>query len=568
MKRWIALLVAIALLGGAVLSDLTWRKRKQERLLRDDVEAVDRYVDIGVILKVVRADDAGAELLTGRPRLRVIREHHFGGILDTRSNPPDLVGRSRDPVTWFCSEDQEPVILHADEDPLGQLVYGSEGAGKTSVFPMWHYLRWLEHLGEGREGGQTAPTKPRLKMARDEFVRYWPQSWYRHMVADDVFVLCDGSRIQLRSTKQQSKESGSPIQGFNWSWCGRDEGQDQTDRHEDIESRGRAAKRGVYKQLVTATAKDSSVWRTFREMLLSSGKWIKRTLLGLRSPFVWPAFWADKKLTMSPREYSRRVLAEDVGVELAVYYGWQRDRNTVTRATLTLATDVTAAIYSDYTPYSRPRSRFVIGVFHDPGNIFNTSEVVRLYVIDGVPTWVVVGELQTEQTTQRQHARQLREYLRKNFDVEHNDTDDAPKALVFIDPHGRGETKTDYLSVYGAFQAEGFAPFSPAPETGRIFRKPRIEMVNRLLTNEAGQVRLRVLVDRQGTPVAPVLVDAFETMEKRHGDDDPEGVRRKNEQDKTHGPAAVGYGLWLFEQEAITTITVRRAIAATKRAAA
>ena len=50
-------------------------------------------------------------------------------------------------------------------------------------------------------------------------------------------------------------------------------------------------------------------------------------------------------------------------------------------------------------------------------------------------------------------------------------------------------------------------------------------------------------VPTEGEPIAPVLVDAFETLEKREGEDDPEGVRPKDETDKTHAPAALGYGL-------------------------
>jgi hypothetical protein len=191
-------------------------------------------------------------------------------------------------------------------------------------------------------------------------------------------------------------------------------------------------------------------------------------------------------------------------------------------------------------------------------------------VIGNVPTWHVVGEFQTKQTTARQHARGLVEYL-QTFGVEHRverqgrrlPDPDSPKALIVCDPHGKGEDETDYDSVYRAMQHEGLDVISPS--SLRIRRRPRIEMVNRLLSDATFEPRLVVATDAQGQPRAPRLVEAFETLEKRPGDDDPEGLRRKDEADQTHAPACIGYGLWLFEREMATAETVRLALAAARR---
>src|SRR5207302_659709 len=104
---------------------------------------------------------------------------------------------------------------------------------KSTVLAMWHALQVLRHLGERREGGQTAPTEKRLEIVRREMERLYPSSWYRYKTQHKRLEFCDGSRIQLVSTHRQSQGQGSPIQGFNWSWAGGDEAQDQTESHED-----------------------------------------------------------------------------------------------------------------------------------------------------------------------------------------------------------------------------------------------------------------------------------------------------------------------------------------------
>ena len=135
-------------------------------------------------------------------------------------------------------------------------------------------------------------------------------------------------------------------------------------------------------------------------------------------------------------------------------------------------------------------------------------------------------------------------------------TVDGPLAITFCDPHGKGEGQTDYQSVYMAFQKEGLDVFDPAPVTKRIKRRARIEMVNRLLGAQAPRL---VVAHVHGTPVAPRLVEALKSLQKRPGDDDPEGTQRKDINDQTHAPCAASYCLWPFEQEALTASTVAMA---------
>ena len=583
---------AVFVLLLLVLTAASFRRREFQRWLDDETAAPDRYVDAHVRLHVVVQDPSGAELVPGKPLLRIVDTYYLGAWIDTKSSPPRLMSGSTWAADtecdlgwgqdWYCSQEQADALLHDDPEKLGQLVYGSEGAGKTRALAMWHYIRWLENIGHQREGGQTAPTGKRLEFVRKEMLLLFPESWYRYKISDDVFVMCDGTRIQLVSTYRQSKAQGSPIQGFNWSWCGRDEAQDQIDVHEDIESRGRSAPGGLYWQLATATAKDDSAWRDLRDILIASDAWLKRSLSIFRSPFTSTRFLADKAKTMDVREFRRRYgdpktgEVSDLLPELAVYFGWDRKRNFVPYPQI--ATDVTAAVLAGYQSYTRRGARFAIGVGHDPGSIYNTSTIWKLLMLwheqtrTHVPTWTCVGELQTKQTTAREHAKQLKRKLQDEFFVE---LADSSKALIFCDPHGRGDTDTDYQTVYMAFQGEGLDVFNPAPMTKRISRSARIGMMNRLMRGtaekfldgadeNAGVSRLAI-AHIGGRSCAPKLVEALETLQKQPGDDNPEGTHKKNEDDKTHAPASAAYFLWPFEQEAATANTVSVALADARR---
>lgn len=564
MKRHlplVALVALLAFLGGSVLSNLTWRKRKLVRDLRAEVFAPDRYVDIGVVLKVVVAAPAGDELLEGKPRLRVIREHHFGGILDTRCNPPRLVGPSVAPVTWFCSEDQEPVILHGDDDPLGQVVYGSEGAGKTTSLVMWSYLRWLEHLGEGRQGGITAPTQTRLGLVLGEIRQLFPAEWFRFHTSTSILTFCDGTTIRLVSTYQQSEAQGSRIQGFNLSWNARDEGQDQVDVHEDIEARGRAAKHGRYKQLITATAKDDPDWRTLRDRLDAAlddqGKhlWIRRTLFGRRSPFVHPTFWEHKRATMSPREYARRVECKDLGPERATYYNWSRETNLIT---------VPDFGWDDVTSVELRASgaNFLVLGGHDPGTLFDVTlflkayrTITRLNEKPKRPFWVVLDELTTELNTTEFHIKRLLSKVRERWhcnmlDARDVPVADGPQVLIRCDPAGNTDNKTD-RSVYVKFANAGIrckpaAYNAEGDGHGRVPKDPGIELVNTLFLSESGERRLFVARKTDGAPAAPRLVAALETSQRDHAG--KAETQRKNLQDCSHWPAALRYALWAVER--------------------
>jgi hypothetical protein len=97
-RAWLAI-AAIAV--AVMMTSSAMRRRQLVQPLEEAVSGVDRLVDAGIALHVVVADDEhGAELVPGSPKLRVIRTHRFGGIIDTSARPPYVCAMSLDPVHW------------------------------------------------------------------------------------------------------------------------------------------------------------------------------------------------------------------------------------------------------------------------------------------------------------------------------------------------------------------------------------------------------------------------------------------------------------------------------------
>ncbi len=569
MILWVA--IAALIVGALLLTNTSWRRRQIIRDLAANVEGSDRFVDVGVTLRVVVQDPNGAELIEGKPKLRVLREHRFGGMVDTKLATPDIIGPSQSPRIWYCSEDQERIVLHPDSDPLGQLVYGSEGAGKTTALVIWTYLRWLELLGEHRTIGIFAPTSKRIETVLNEIVQQFPRAWFHYQASTGILRMCDATNVRLVSTYQQSKAQGSNVQGFNLSAAARDEGQDQVAVHEDIEARGRSARDGRYKQIITATAKDDPEWRTLRDQLDAAKRkdgaplWIRRTLFGRSSPFIATSFWDAKLATMSRREYDRRVLAKDVGPERATYPDWSREQNLITVPEIGW-TDVTA----NELRANGPANNLLIG--YDPGTLWDVSLPIRAFARNqdyqayargnARPFWVVIGELNTEQSTTELHITKLLEYVRKGWGLNLLNSSgkvspDAPQILVRADPSGESDNKT-HKSVYTQFANAGIR-IKPAAWNatntghGKVPREAGVEVINTLIRNAAGETRLFIARKPDGSPIAPKLCAALESSE-RDSDGKAENAR-KGAQDVSHWPAALRYALWAIERPRLQLLT-------------
>lgn len=553
--------------------------RQLERELEAEITAFDRYIDIGVTLHVIARDSSGVPMVPGvAAPMRIIRTHVLGGMLDTKASPPAICGPSIAPRVWFCSEDQEPVILHSDEELLGQLVYGSEGSGKSTAIAMWLYCRWLEMIGEGREIGAVAPTKRRMKMVRDELFKLWAADWYEFKKSLELLVLADGTRIQWVSTKKQSTAGGSPLQGFNWSAGAQDELQDIDDEiHDDMGQRLRAAKNGRGKRIGSCTAKETSAFRNRRDMMLKSGEWVKRTMLIARSPFIDPSYIERRRREISDREFRRRFEAIDLPPDAATYPAFAREHNLIAmpasaREIISNVADVLGVPMNQWVDVTaRELSRWgdnlqMLGG-HDPGSLHDVTELLKAFDVtflqkDGTikiyVCWVVVDEVTTDHTTTEQHVTKLLERLRtrwKLHQLDHNGNPSASsgKLLIRADPYGNNDSKPD-RSCYTLFRNAGITTHPAAyshdgSKPGRVPKNEGIELVNTLFCNAAKLRRLYVALNADGSPVAKRLVQALEEDER-----DLAGkaeVQRKDKNDLSHWPAALRYALWAIERPRI-----------------
>jgi hypothetical protein len=554
---------AVVILAAAVLvSSLAWKRRAVERQIEADADETDRYVDMGVTLTVVEMDRERANAmeraggwLPDVPPVKIVDTLNLGGMLDTWQG--EIVGPSVNPRQWRCSPQQAPLILHDDDAPLWSLVQGSEGAGKSTTGAMWLYMRVLEHVGHNREIGVTAPVRARLGHVIKAIGKLWDPKWYRWKERDQSYRFRAGPLVQLVSAHQQSEDAGSPIQGANWVACLSDELQDHHDRNDDIVARGRDAPGGRYKRLCTSTFKDSSEWRDFRDVVAKSPEWRFAKLLGLDSPFQWPRWWATIKAGgITDREWRRRVLAMDVGLEAQLYHCWSRKLEDGSPGNLRPiplgADDVTAEVLAPYLP----RGGVLIG--HDPGKRQHVSMFLKAYRFRGERTirWFVVDEVTTNDATIEKHVAEVMERVRKAWRCNLKSSLDgrpdpyAPQALVRIDPHTRSGDEHPGRDLYAVWRNAGLvaraAAYNPgASDPAVIKRESRFDMMNTLLCDVNGERRLLVACDDQGSYRAQKLVKALESMER-----DAAGkgeADKKDGNDLSHWPAAVGYALWQIE---------------------
>lgn len=526
-------------------AETKWKERKLLQRL-EGRHSSERFVDFGIRCHVVRQDlDSGRVVFPGRPPVRVVDTREHGGLVDPYRRV--YVGPSRNPLVWYVSEAQAP-LLFGETGRSKTLVFGAAGAGKTNLLakrPVWLAINFaMQGLCEFAplRIGVTAATVQRLDEAIAALYEVCRPEWFHHQQDKGYFTLRCGVRLDLRATKEQSAATGSPIQGQNWAAHVGDEYQDQTHAHKHIVSRGRSAPYGVYRQLVTATAKDSAVWRDFRDGL-SEDLWSVHKLKGWSNPFVWPDFWEQQKKEMSDREYRQMVLAEDVPPERAMFPAWKRGRN-LQPLPLIGAKDVTKQVTNGYS----------ILVGHDPGTLRTVSVLLKAYRLRGENrhSWFVIGELSTVQTTTEEHADQLVSLLHEwHCQLPGEDED---RALVRVDPWTQSDAGT-HESVYRQLRAAGLKTVSAnyrnigtTSKPAKVHVAASVEMVNRLLCSAAGETRLYLALDEEGKPMARQTARALELAEWK-----PDGYRenvRKDDKrtDWSDYHSALRYALWSLER--------------------
>jgi len=567
----------------AVTASIGVRERRVEKALAS-VTSSDR-IDMGIELHVVRKSPDGKKVRTPTAA-NTVRVVPLGGMVQIGGTPEGwdfeagdpppafYVGPSEKPARWMCSEAQERLILHGPNDPTWALIQGSEGAGKSVALVMWTAVRVLEHVGRSVTGAITVPTTPRFRAVKKEIAKVWPAHWYRWKERDHAYAFHVGPSVQIVSAVQRSEAGGSPLQGDSLEWCASDELQDHFGLEADIMSRGRGSDR--YLRLCTSTSKDYSEWRDFRATVQGSPMWTFARMLGMDSPFVDADFWQNirRSGTVTEREWRRRYLAEDVGPERQVYFNWRRTFEGGNPASLRAippgAEDVTAEVMRQW----GPNIGLLIG--HDPGTRQHVSVFLKAYRFasqrDAWPRWFVVDEVTTPEATVHAHATQVLARVRERWRCELLDREgrpslDCPRVLVRIDPatvsgdaHPGDDVYAMWRSLKMQARAAAYKVGGSTPIT--IKRNSRIDMVNTLLaaTATAGEVRrLFVAVNPDGSVAAPKLVKALETMETNEAGRAEQD--RKDADDLSHWPAALGYALWSVEARRLG-LTIDKAEAA------
>lgn len=486
--------------------------------------------------------------MPGKPRVSPVGSVlKFGGVVDTKLETPRRIGRSRYPQRWYCSEQQLPIILHGTDCKSGQIVEGGMGAGKTTLGVMWTYLRWIDHLGQFREGAITAPTESRLDVVLREVFGLFPQTWYQYSSGTNVIKLCDGTLIRGVSTYRQSAAQGSRVQGYNWSWLFADELQDQIAEFINSIARLRSGREGGAPRLGTATAKDDPSYRDLKDKLHASGQWTQRRLLGPDSPFVHADHWEAMRKITTDRDYRRLVLAEDIPPESRLYNTFDRKENV--RPIPLRARKVTSVAL--YRKNNNPEQQMLLG--HDPGAAKAATVWLDAYALPGHGDdlfWWVRLEHFTHHRSAEVHATEVLDMTRKHFGL---NVPGRPGVVhVRSQPLGGAEDKPDQ-NIKRIWDRVGlemkFAQYNQAAVgCGQIKKESRIGMVNTLFCNAEGKRRLFIECDDRGVSVAPRLVEALEVME-RDALGRPERDEKDVKHDKSDLPAALGYALWPFERE-------------------
>jgi hypothetical protein len=306
---------------------------------------------------------------------------------------------------------------------------------------------------------------------------------------------------------------------------------------------------------VTVTPKDDPGYRVFRDKIATlTEDWKIQFVLGPNSPFVDAKHWAVCKREYSLRKYQRVVLAMDVASENVVYWAWSHDENIRPIQQVPRWPDVTRHELN-----KRAQGQYEILVGFDPGRLYDVSLLLKAYQpptgprakAPPPPVWFIVGEVTTERSSTDHHCGALLRVLREQWGC--NLTSDGPQAFVSADPYGdtaNDEEQPD-VTVYRTFAKYGLHIKAAAYKAGstkpaKVPKEGRLEMINKLLCNAAGERRLFVACNDNRQPCAPKFVEAVERLE-RDGDNRAERDR-KDANDLTHWPCAVGYALWAIEK--------------------
>ncbi len=476
-----------------------------------------RYFDMGFRFRVWVRGAKGPEAAELLPRV-------YGGVYDrlrARYVAPPVNVREI-PVTRaqveFCTSTDEGIIR--------EMLLGAPGAGKTFALGALG-ARWFLERPNSTWGAVGATNDRRMILWNRFLSLFSPFGWVEECPEKQKEIrLYNGTIVQVIAAAAPSKQTGSPIQGRDWSGALVDEHQSiGKESHQEIDARGRRAGK---KYRVCSSATNQTHLAEFRVELerfkLNQNHRIHR-VPGKENPFVDPEFYEGLRSRYSARDYEALIEGKDVPLESLVYHQFSYTNNV--RPRMAHGVDITKRLTKQIVGRAYP----YIGA-QDFGVLVNATEILKAYEDPETkePRWWVVDEIASVREIAQSHARKI---LRKY---------PSDAILIIADPHLN--TSDADKSDYAAFRNEGL-DIVRARE-GKIAIEARVSMMNALLCDADGVVRLHVDVDKHGEAVAPKLVQAFLT-ETRTPDGRTEG-RKNLADDWSHYPSAVGYGLWKFER--------------------
>ena len=503
--------------------------RSQRTELLEKIKAIlspgggTREVDCAVQLQVWRRKGDGdpypSELL---PRV-------YGGRYDRLLRR--FVGPAGAPKVLRVHEGQAELILAAlDGTHRHVLALGAPGGGKT--LGAVAVAVCLACLTANDLGGVIAPTQKRLLIVWRDFLRVAKPLGLIDQVREATHEVRFNNRtwVQFLAAKRPDERTGTPLQGWSWSWVVPDESQSNSDDvMDEIEYRGRRVG-DRYRVIETATNAQIGVFqRRLARYKCDPATYHIIRYAGEKNVFVPTSHWKQLARVLSKREYAVKVLCEDLPPENLLYPAFDLGKNLHPRPQV--GTDITAKLVADR--YGVEDRRWIVG--QDFGVLRTVSIFLKCYLEHGQRIWYACDEITSyEGTTAQMHARKILDRYNKN------------ELIVLPDPHIN--TADVDKSDYAAFRTEGLIVKLPVAPGKKISIRHRVAMLNGLLCNADGAHRFFVECDEGSlrNPRCPKLVDAF--MGHTVPEDGCLRQTRKDYRDLSHWPDAAGYGLFPFER--------------------
>ena len=471
----------------------------------------------------------------------------YGGLYDrvARRYVVDAGGRRVVPPVVHevsCHEGQVRFLLLTRKGLKRVIGIGAMGAGKTMAGVIKALMLAVDHPNTC--GGLVSPIGKQKDLVREKFLGL---AGPLGLIENDepsrsrITLVC-GSAVDVMAAQKSRKDRGYPFQGRDWDWAVADESSSIEDgAHTEMMARGRT-NADVYCIYECTTYDDYPAFvMRLERCKLHPDKYELIKYFAEHNPFIDRDAHADNLRTMPDREYRRKVLLEDVPPDRLVYPHFAVGRHVKPRPAQAL--DATEAVTHQLfgTGY-----KYVLG--QDFGQLVSATIVLRCYRINGVLCWWAEDEITSWNEYSNKHARLIRS---RGYGPE--------DCIVIADPHLNSPDSDK--SDYNLFRNEGWTIMKA--HHSKIAVRHRLNMVNSLLENANysttrclpscprncaghGESRLFLDCDGEGRPHCERLARALLTFQKRE-DGTPQPVR-KDANDQTHWPDALGYGLYPAEK--------------------